>query len=221
MDNLLDGLNPAQRDAVTSPASVLQVLAPPGSGKTKTLTARVAYLISHEHLRAWNIIVCTFTRKSAEGMRQRIRGFVGKEIASNLILGTFHSVALRFLQAYGDKIGIRTPVGVAETDDSKAIIKRIVDRHKYTIEPKIARSRISGLKCKGITAGEFYAKNVKKAEQHEFAAIYTEYEEILKAENLLDYDDILLRCTELLKIYPQCVSTIEAVLIDEYQVSLR
>ena len=75
MDALLDGLNEAQRSAVTSPASVLQVLAPPGSGKTKTLTARVAYLVNHERLQPWNIIVCTFTIKAAREMKERIQGF--------------------------------------------------------------------------------------------------------------------------------------------------
>ncbi|ORY01273.1 P-loop containing nucleoside triphosphate hydrolase protein [Clohesyomyces aquaticus] len=216
MDALLEGLNAAQRSAVTSPASVLQVLAPPGSGKTKTLTARVAYLINHERLQPWNIVVCTFTIKAAREMKERIRGFVGDGIEAKLILGTFHSVARRFLIRYGQEIGIDKNFGIADTTDSKAIIKRIITRHQYTIDPSQARSRISGLKARGTTAEQFAATS-KKADQHEFMSIYTEYEDTLRACNQLDYDDLLLRCTELLQKHPACVSTIQAVLIDEYQ----
>ncbi|KAF2260432.1 ATP-depentend DNA helicase-like protein, partial [Lojkania enalia] len=216
MEALLDGLNPAQKDAVTSPASVLQVLAPPGSGKTKTLTARVAYLINHERYQPWNIIVCTFTIKAAREMKERIRGMVGDGIEAKLLLGTFHSVAKRFLVKYGQEIGIDRNFGIADTSDSKAIIKRIISRRQYTVEPSIARSRISKLKAKGTSADEF-AATTKDVNQHEFANVYSEYEATLKASSLLDYDDLLLRCTDLLQKYPACVSTIQAVLIDEYQ----
>ncbi|KAJ4313630.1 ATP-dependent DNA helicase srs2 [Neodidymelliopsis sp. IMI 364377] len=216
MDALLEGLNQAQRDAVTSPAGVLQVLAPPGSGKTKTLTARVAYHVIHERLQPWNIIVCTFTIKAAREMKERIKGFVGEKLEAKLILGTFHSVARRFLSRYGQEIGIDKNFGIADTDDSKAIIKRIVNRHQYMVEPGYARSRISSLKAKGISA-ETFAATKKKAEDSEFSQIYSSYQEHLKASNLLDYDDLLIRCVDLLRQQPSCVSTIQAVLIDEYQ----
>lgn len=216
MDALLEGLNEAQKDAVTSPAGVLQVLAPPGSGKTKTLTARVAYHVIHERLQPWNIIVCTFTIKAAREMKERIKGFVGEKLEAKLILGTFHSVARRFLSRYGQEIGIDKNFGIADTDDSKAIIKRIVNRYQYMVEPGYARSRISSLKAKGITAEDFAATK-KKAEDSEFSQIYSAYQEHLKAANLLDYDDLLVRCVDLLRRHPSCVSTIQAVLIDEYQ----
>ncbi|KAJ4374324.1 ATP-dependent DNA helicase srs2 [Neocucurbitaria cava] len=216
MDVLLQGLNDAQKDAVTSPVSVVQVLAPPGSGKTKTLTARVAYHINHDRLQPWNIIVCTFTIKAAREMKDRIRGFVGEKMESKLILGTFHSVARRFLSRYGHEIGIDKNFGIADTEDSKAIIKRIVTRYQYTVEPGHARSRISRLKAKGTSAESFAAKS-KKVDDNEFAQVYSSYQEHLKASNLLDYDDLLVRCVELLQRHPSCVSTIQAVLIDEYQ----
>ncbi|CAO2657125.1 Nn.00g032510.m01.CDS01 [Neocucurbitaria sp. VM-36] len=216
MDVLLQGLNDAQKDAVTSPSHVVQVLAPPGSGKTKTLTARVAYYINHERLQPWNIIVCTFTIKAAREMKERIKGFVGEKLEAKLILGTFHSVARRFLSRYGHEIGIDKNFGIADTDDSKAIIKRIVTRYQYTVEPGHARSRISGLKAKG-TSAESYAATTKNVNDNEFAQVYSSYQEHLKASNLLDYDDLLVRCVELLQRHPSCVSTIQAVLIDEYQ----
>jgi DNA helicase-2/ATP-dependent DNA helicase PcrA len=216
MDALLEGLNDAQKSAVTSPANVVQVLAPPGSGKTKTLTARVAYHINHERLQPWNIIVCTFTIKAAREMKERIKGFVGEKLEAKLILGTFHSVARRFLSRYGQEIGIDKNFGIADTSDSTSILKRIVTRHQYTVEPGYARSRISKLKAKGVSADDFRhtAKNVN---DNEFAMVYSSYQEHLKASNLLDYDDLLMRCVDLLKHSPSCVSTIQAVLIDEYQ----
>ena len=191
MDALLDGLNAAQKSAVTSPASVVQVLAPPGSGKTKTLTARVAYLINHHGLLPWNIIVCTFTIKAAREMKERIRGFVGEGIESRLVLGTFHSIARRFLVLYGNHIGIEKNFGIADSSDSLAIIKRIIKRRSFNVEPSAARSRISGLKARSISCDEYIATR-KKADQQEFANIYTEYENTLNASNLLDYDDLLL-----------------------------
>ena len=216
MDALLQGLNDAQKDAVTSPAGVLQVLAPPGSGKTKTLTARVAYHVIHERLQPWNIIVCTFTIKAAREMKDRVKGFMGEKLESKLILGTFHSIARRFLARYGHEIGIDKNFGIADTDDSKAIIKRIVNRYQYMVEPGYARSRISSRKAKGITADAFAATK-KKAEDSEFSQIYSTYQEQLQAANLLDYDDLLIRCVDLLRQHPSCVSTIQAVLIDEYK----
>ncbi|KAF2140945.1 uncharacterized protein K452DRAFT_272677 [Aplosporella prunicola CBS 121167] len=216
MDDILAGLNEAQRCAVSSPASVLQVLAPPGSGKTKTLTARVAYLMNHVGIKPWNIIVCTFTIKAAREMKERIRGFVGDGTEAKLILGTFHSVARRFLVYYGHHIGIEKNFGIADSSDTLAILKRIIKRHDYGIEPSVARSRISGLKAKSISC-EQHRTTTKAMEQQEFATVYSDYEETLKSSNLLDYDDLLLRCVDLLRSRPECVSNIEAVLIDEFQ----
>lgn len=123
MDPILDGLNPAQRTAVTSPASILQVLAPPGSGKTKTLTARVAYLLSHHGFRPQDVICCTFTIKASREMRERIARLIGDRLEAKLILGTFHSICRRYLVAYGHLIGLRKGFGIADSNDSLAIIK--------------------------------------------------------------------------------------------------
>lgn len=215
MDELLSGLNHAQRLAVTSPASALQVLAPPGSGKTKTLTARVSHLIKVRGVQPWNIIVCTFTVKAAREMKERIKELVGNGLEKKLILGTFHSVARRFLVSYGHNIGIEKNFGIADMSDSKAIITRIIKKHDLGIQPGQAGAKISSLKSKSISCDQ-YTSTSKTAEQ-EFAIVYTEYEDALKTSNLLDYDDLLLRCADLLRGHPQCVSNIQAVLIDEFQ----
>ena len=126
MEALIAGLNEAQRCAVTSEANALQVLAPPGSGKTKTLTARVSYLITQCGFKPWNIIVCTFTVKAAREMKERIKELVDDGLEKKLILGTFHSVSRRFLVTYGHFIGLDKNFGIADTSDTKAILKRII-----------------------------------------------------------------------------------------------
>jgi DNA helicase-2/ATP-dependent DNA helicase PcrA len=214
MDDILHGLNPAQRAAVTCTASVLQVLAPPGSGKTKTLTARVAYLIAHEKLKPWNIITCTFTRKAAKEMKERIHGFVGEEVSKQIKLGTFHAITVQYLRRYGHHIGLEKDFGIADASDSKAILKRIIKKHDFGLEPSKALTRISIQKVKGIDSDLVQKKNV---ERQEFAQVFAEYETELKASNLLDYDDVLLRCCFLMRTFPECVSNVEAVLIDEFQ----
>ena len=216
MTSIFDDLNTSQRDAVTSPASVLQVLAPPGSGKTKTLTSRVAYHIDHDGIEPSNIIVCTFTIKAAREMKERIRKFIGQGREKRLILGTFHSVARRYVVTYGHYTGIPKNFGVADASDSLAIIKRIVKNNDFGFEPAAARARISRLKARCISP-EDYIASWRKEEEHRFSLLYSEYETCLRASNLLDYDDLLLRCKDLLHRYPQCVSNVEAVLIDEFQ----
>ena len=123
MDPILEGLNSAQLAAVASPSPVLQVLAPPGSGKTKTLTARVAYILSHYGYRPQDIICCTFTIKASREMRERIGRLVGADVESKLILGTFHSICRRYLGRYGYLIGLPKRFGIADSGDSLAIIK--------------------------------------------------------------------------------------------------
>ncbi|KAF7197133.1 ATP-dependent DNA helicase srs2 [Pseudocercospora fuligena] len=214
MDNILQGLNPAQRTAVVSEASVLQVLAPPGSGKTKTLTARVAHLISERGLQPWNIIVCTFTVKAAKEMKERITSFVGSDLSRQLKLGTFHSVALRYLKTYGQHIGLPKDFGIADANDCKAILNRLIKQHGMGITVGQAVGRISQRKAKGDSID---GKTKKSVEQQEFDLLFAEYEASLLASNLLDYDDILLRCSTLLRSHPQCVSNVQAVLIDEFQ----
>ena len=215
-DSLLAGLNPAQRAAVTSTSSVLQVLAPPGSGKTKTLTTRVAYLLAHHGYNPQNVICCTFTIKAAREMRERLRGLVGCELEANLVLGTFHSICRRYLVAYGQLIGIRKSFGIADTSDTLSIVKKICKKGGYNIEPKTARNRISSHKAKNKRVQDL-PRSAKNPEHQEFRQVYEEYEAALATSNLLDYDDLLLRCLDLLQQHPTCASNIEAVLIDEFQ----
>lgn len=217
-DGLLTNLNQSQQAAVSSFADTLAILAGPGSGKTHTLTSRTAWLLA-QGLQPWNVIVATFTVKAAREMKERIGKLIGNGTESKLILGTFHSISRRYLARYGHLIDIKKDFGIADSADSLAIIKRIVKRHDFTIDPKVARSRISGLKARTSVD---YARTPKKSgaklvEDQEFEKCYAEYEDALRRSNLLDYDDLLLRCVDLLRNHPSCVSNVEAVLIDEFQ----
>ena len=216
---ILEDLNPAQKSAVTSPAAVVQILAPPGSGKTKTLTARVAYLLSHHNYKPWNTLCLTFTIKSAKEMKERISRLIGPALGSKIVLGTFHSVCRRYLVTYGYLIGIRKGFGIADTSDTVAIITRIIKRLKLNIDPKASRSRISSSKARSISYAQLLAETSQKknVEQQEFITVFEAYEAHLATSNLLDYDDLLLRCVDLLRENPTCVSNVEAVLIDEFQ----
>lgn len=219
MDPILHGLNAAQYAAVSSPSSVLQILAPPGSGKTKTLTSRVAFLLSHCGYKPWNILCLTFTIKSAREMRDRIAKLLGNGLESRLILGTFHSVCRRYLVSYGHLIGLRKGFGIADTSDSSSIIKRIVKRQRLNIDPKKAQCRISSSKSKGIRPADLIQKESKSnnVDHQEFYIVYEAYENQLYSSNLLDYDDLLLKCVDLLRQHSECVSNVEFVLIDEFQ----
>ncbi|KAF6226901.1 hypothetical protein HO133_008342 [Letharia lupina] len=228
MDPILQGLNEPQQDAVTSPSNVLQILAPPGSGKTKTLTSRVAYLLQHHRYKPWDIICLTFTVKSSREMKERIAKLLGSDTAKRLVLGTFHSVCRRYLVTYGHLIGLHKGFGIADSSDSTAIIKRIIKRLGLKIDAKKAQSRISSCKSKGLHGpdqqvgkqkGELAQQlpQKKNVEQQEFSIVFEEYQSQLAKSNLLDYDDLLLSCVDLLRQNPTCVSNVEVVLIDEFQ----
>jgi len=168
-------------------------------------------------IRPENIIVATFTRRAALEMKERIEKLLGDESGRKLILGTFHSIALKYLYSYGNLIKMRKGFGIADSSDSLSIIKRIIKRKNLTCDPKNARSQISTRKAKGAW-DEKLAKAMKyDARAQEIEIVYTEYEDALKRDNLLDYDDLLVRCVELLRAHPECVANIDAVLIDEFQ----
>lgn len=154
-------------------------------------------------------------------MKERIGKLTGDGLERRLILGTFHSIARRYLVRYGQLIGLGKAFGIADGNDSLAIIKRILKRRKANIDPASARSRISHIKAQGISCDEYVAKNVNSTKRdfamQEFTVLYREYEEALAQANLLDYDDLLLRCVDLLERHPEVVKNVDVVLVDEFQ----
>ncbi|EGS19636.1 ATP-dependent DNA helicase srs2-like protein [Thermochaetoides thermophila DSM 1495] len=218
-NSIFDGLNESQRRAVTSAADTVAILAGPGSGKTQTLTARVVWLIDHVGYHPQDIVVATFTVKAAREMKERIGKSLGDGRETKIILGTFHSIARRYLAAYGRLIGLNEKFGIADDSDSRAIIVRICKRLQLQVDPAHARAWISKKKAKGTEMpSRVVKKEPKKTPQlEELETCYREYQKHLESSNLLDYDDLLVRCAELLRKFPACVSNIQAVLVDEYQ----
>ncbi|KAI0408416.1 UvrD-helicase-domain-containing protein [Xylaria palmicola] len=211
-------LNKAQCRAVSSTSPTVAILAGPGSGKTHTLTSRVVWLIDHVGIPPHDIIVATFTNKAANEMKVRIGHALGEGREKGIIIGTFHSIARRYLVKYGQRIGIDTRFAIADDSDSRGIITRICKRLDTALEPPIARAWISKRKAKG-TSDERIPKDKKGrgVESQALEKCFEEYQSQLERSNLLDYDDLLVRCVELLRKFPQCVSNIQTVLIDEYQ----
>ena len=161
-------------------------------------------------------------------MKDRIAKLLGTDTARRLILGTFHSVCRRYLVTYGHLIGLCKDFGIADSSDSAAIIRRIIKRLGLNVDAKKAQSRISSCKSKGLEGPD--QQNRKKkcqsaqpleqdkaVEQQEFFTVFEAYQSQLALSNLLDYDDLLLRCVDLLRLHPTCVSNVEVVLIDEFQ----
>lgn len=216
---LLSTLNKAQCRAVTSTSSTIAILAGPGSGKTHTLASRVVWLIEHIGLRPCDIIVATFTVKAAREMKKRIGCALGNDgREKQLVLGTFHSIARRYIARYGRHINLDSKFGIADDSDVRAIIQRICKREKFTCDPAVAKAWISKEKTKGAQSEHRENKGHKQlVELLQLHRCYDAYQDHLRISNLLDYDDLLVLSVQLLRKYPLCVSNVRAVLIDEYQ----
>ncbi|KAL9130665.1 MAG: hypothetical protein Q9217_001192 [Psora testacea] len=152
-------------------------------------------------------------------MHERISKLFGDGVEPRLILGTFHSVCRRYLVTYGHLIGIRRNFGIADASDTLSIVRRVIKRYGLNIDPRKVQARISHSKSKGIGHVELAQEQIKKrnVEQQDFLTVFEGYEDQLARSNLLDYDDLLVRCVDLLGHHPSCVSNVEAVLIDEFQ----
>lgn len=218
---ILGNLNDAQRRAVCSEAATVAIMAGPGSGKTHTLTSRVVWLVDAKGYNPQDVIVATFTVKAAREMRERIGKALGGGRENRMVLGTFHSIARRYLAAYGRHIGLDQKFAIADDADSRAIINRICKRLQLSIDPVQARAWISKRKAKGKEWKPAHLQRKRSGEAAEgarsFELCFREYQDHLERSNLLDYDDLLTRCVELLRTHPVCVSNVDAVLIDEYQ----
>ncbi|KAK9263081.1 P-loop containing nucleoside triphosphate hydrolase protein [Lipomyces tetrasporus] len=210
-------LNELQLQAVTFPLkSQLQILAGPGTGKTKTLISRVIFLLS-QGVHPSNIIVTTFTVKAANEMRERIAAMVGPSVASRLVLGTFHSIARKYLIKYGHLIGFPTGFQIADEADALHFIHGILkdaDPESDKNYSRRARNVISNLKSRAIQPSSLKALEYTT---QDMIKVYSLYQDKLAEANLLDFDDLLLKCMELLRTNPMVVSNIQAVLVDEFQ----
>ncbi|QOU20583.1 hypothetical protein BRETT_000293 [Brettanomyces bruxellensis] len=227
-------LNPNQYKALTtSPSNVLQILAGPGTGKTRVITARVAYLLCEKKIPPQNIIVTTFTKKAANEMKDRLAKLIDTVSVpvdlKKLVIGTFHSICVRILRIFGKLIDLNVKFSIADDTDSKQLIKRV-------LETKFNRGKPSGandikVKTTDIQEYKYFISACKskaqfpnevppKVSDHAFEdhlEVYHKYQQSLINNNLIDFDDCLLLTYKLLKEHPKCLRNIEHVLVDEFQ----
>lgn len=239
---ILDGLNTKQRQAVVSPSEErLQIIAGPGTGKTKVLISRVAYLLIKEKLSPQCIIVTTFTKKAANEMIERL-GELLKDTpikVDKILIGTFHSICYRIIKIYGKKIGI-SDYNIADERDSKQILEEMImklsgmelkyiselpdrqtdvfksnkeDDKYHGWDPKKIKRQISKLKSSGIQPDTYE----NRIDCNQFLGLlYTKYQKHLQANSMLDFDDCLICCHQLITTYP-VLNFVEHVLVDEFQ----
>lgn len=225
----LGGLNPAQLEAVTYCDSPQLVIAGAGSGKTRVLTYKIAYLLQHHGMKPWNILALTFTNKAAREMKSRIAAIVGEEKAAYLQMGTFHSIFARILRYEADGIGFTNAFTIYDETDSRSLIKNITKEmglDDKTYKPAAVHSAISMAKNQLQTADE-YANDwrAKDRDQRrnmpETHKIFMAYQQRLRQANAMDFDDLLTMTFRLFRdnedIRRKYAERFQYVLVDEYQ----
>ncbi|HAN38030.1 MAG TPA: ATP-dependent DNA helicase [Chitinophagaceae bacterium] len=229
MQDILAGLNPQQREAVMHKDGPLMIVAGAGSGKTKVLTSRIAYLMGFHKVDAFNILALTFTNKAANEMKERITKTLGNSEARNLYIGTFHSVFARVLRGEAHRIGYPSSFTIYDTDDSRSVIKTVVqelnlDEKHY--KPNIVGSRISQAKNALVGpaeyANDYYIQQEDmRTNRPAIAKIYKAYAERCFKNGAMDFDDLLLKMYEILRDFPEVLHKYQHkfkyVMIDEYQ----
>lgn len=227
MDDILSQLNEAQREAAACTEGPVMIIAGAGSGKTRTLTYRIAHLVE-SGVDPFCILALTFTNKAAKEMKDRIQKLVGDE-ARNIWMGTFHSVFARVLRAEATRLGYTSSFTIYDTDDSKSAIKRIVQERNLDIKtynPATVLSRISMAKS-SLISPEDYVNNPElqqtdaTARKPEMGEIYRLYNLRLRNSNAMDFDDLLFNMNILLRDFPEVLLKYQErfryILVDEYQ----
>jgi DNA helicase II / ATP-dependent DNA helicase PcrA len=222
LDQLLSGLNAPQREAVTHGEGPLLILAGAGSGKTRVLSHRIAYLVATDAAKAGEILAITFTNKAANEMRSRVELLVGRRVRAMWVM-TFHAACARMLRAHADKLGYTRQFTIYDTADSRRLIKRClddngIDTKRFT--PGSVHSQISDAKNK-LRDADAYAQMVGSFFEQTVADAYRSYERELHRMNAMDFDDLLVRAVNVLELFQEVrdryTSTFRHVMVDEYQ----
>lgn len=221
--SIYDKLNEPQREAVYHTDGPLLILAGAGSGKTRVLTHRIAYLIGERGVNPWNILAITFTNKAAEEMRQRVDKLVGFG-AESVWVSTFHSACVRILRRFIDRLGYENHFTIYDTDDQKTLIKEVC--RKVDVDTKVFKERsllsaISSAKNEMILPDEFELNAGGDFAKMKIAKVYREYEAQMRANNALDFDDLLVKTVQLLQTQPDVLESYQErfryIMVDEYQ----
>ncbi len=219
--DFLDKLNPQQRQAVTAGAGPVLVLAGPGSGKTRVLTQRVAYLIASEGVRPYQMLAVTFTNKAAREMGNRVRDMLGELAADGLWLGTFHSICARLLRRESENLPFDSSFVIYDDDDQQRVVKgaiRDLNLDEKTYRPQSVHGAISRAKNELIFPDDYPTQTYR---DEVVKRVYKRYQEILKQNNAVDFDDLLLWTAYLLSEFPavreKYARRFHHVLVDEFQ----
>lgn len=220
--DIYDTLNEQQKEAVFCTEGPLLLLAGAGSGKTRVLTHRIAYLID-QGVNPYHIMAITFTNKAAREMRERVDQLVGYG-AENIWVSTFHSTCVRILRRHIDKLGYGNSFTIYDGDDQKSLIRSICKAYKIDTKMMPERSiisEISSAKDEFITPSEYEVKNQFDFRKKKIAEIYKEYQKQLRSNNALDFDDLLFKTVELFQFHPEVLDYYQErfryIMIDEYQ----
>lgn len=220
--NLLANMNEKQAQAVTCTQGPLLIMAGAGSGKTRVLTHRVAYLIEEQGVNPWNILAITFTNKAAKEMRERIDNLIG-EGSQDIWVSTFHALCVRILRRDCEKIGYERAFGIASTSEQRTLMKNIltelnVDIKKF--DPRAILSAISNAK-NDLLDPKQYAQIAKAQFEELVAKAYVMYQERLQANQVMDFDDLIMQTIELFKQSPETLAFYQRkfkyIHVDEYQ----
>ena len=227
-DSILSQLNDSQREAVMCTEGPSLVIAGAGSGKTRVLTYKIAYLLQ-QGVKPWNILALTFTNKAAREMMQRIGNLVGNDIASRLVMGTFHSIFSRILRAEAEHIGFNSNYTIYDEADSRSLVKSVLKEmglDEKTYKPSTVHNRISMAKNHMISAYDYSndasaIERDKEQRMPNIYKVYLAYAERCKQANAMDFDDLLLLTYKLFKdnedIRQKYAERFKYVLVDEYQ----
>ena len=221
--SIYDALNPPQREAVAQTEGPVLILAGAGSGKTRVLTHRIAYLMDEKGVNPWNILAITFTNKAAQEMRERVDKLVGFG-SESIWVSTFHSACVRILRRHIDNLGYDTNFTIYDTDDQKSLMKDVC--RKMNIDTKIYKERsllaqISHAKDELLTPDDMEMKAAGDYNMKKVASVYREYQAALRKNNALDFDDLIVKTVEL---FEKCGAVLEYyqerfkyIMVDEYQ----
>lgn len=221
--SIYDTLNEQQKEAVLHTEGPLLILAGAGSGKTRVLTHRIAYLIEEKGINPWNILAITFTNKAAGEMRERVDNLVGFG-SESIWVSTFHSMCVRILRRHIDLLGFDTNFTIYDTDDQKTLMKDICKL--LQIDTKLFRERsllaaISQAKNELVTPEEFRIQAQGDFSRQKIASVYEEYEKQMRANNALDFDDLLVKAVQLFQTQADVLDYYQErfryIMVDEYQ----
>ena len=223
MQNLLESLNNKQEEAVLQTEGPCLVIAGAGSGKTKVLTHKIAYLMAEKYIKPWNILAITFTNKAANEMKQRIENLVG-DATNDMWIGTFHSICVKILRKYIDRIGFDHSFIIFDTSDQKTLVKECLKELKIDdklFSDRAVLSEISNAKNEMLEPKAYSVKYEGDYRKEVIARVYELYQKRLKENNAVDFDDIINYTikilTENIDVFEYYTDKFQYVLVDEYQ----